>query len=104
MKKLFAGLLLLACSACVLAKDVVIDVRTPQEYAAGHIDGAININHSDIAQEISKADLAKDDRVILYCRSGNRSGIAQDTLKKTGFTRVENYGGMDQARQLLNKK
>lgn len=104
MKKLFAGLALLAFSLCGFAKDVVIDVRTPQEYAAGHIDGAININHSDIAQEISKANVAKDDKVILYCRSGNRSGIAQETLKKMGFTRVENYGGMDQARQLLSKK
>jgi phage shock protein E len=84
------------------AKNVVIDVRTPQEYAGGHIAGAINIDHSVIGQEISKADVAKDDTVILYCRSGHRAGIAQETLKKMGYQKVENYGGIDQARKRLS--
>ncbi|MBK5204074.1 MAG: rhodanese-like domain-containing protein [Polaromonas sp.] len=84
------------------AKNVVIDVRTPQEYAGGHIAGALNIDHAVIAQEISKANVAKDDTVILYCRSGNRSGIAQETLKKMGYLKVQNYGSMDQARKLLS--
>jgi len=39
--------------------------------------------------------------VILYCRSGHRSGIAQETLKKMGYLKVENYGSIDQARKLL---
>ncbi|MFZ4479886.1 MAG: rhodanese-like domain-containing protein [Rhodoferax sp.] len=83
------------------AKNVVIDVRTSQEYASDHIAGAINIDHSVIAQQISNANVAKDDTVILYCRSGNRSGIAQDILSKMGYLKVKNYGGIDQARKLL---
>ena len=85
----------------VSAKNVVIDVRTAQEYAGGHIAGALNIEHAVIAQEISKANVAKDDMVILYCRSGNRSSIAQATLKKMGYLKVQNYGSIDQARKLL---
>ena len=94
----------LALGALVLqAKEVVIDVRTPQEYAQGHIPGAINIDHSVIGQEISRANVGKDDAVILYCRSGRRSAVAQDALKKLGFTRTENYGSMEEASKLLKK-
>jgi phage shock protein E len=93
--------LLLAFSA--LARDVVIDVRTAQEFQAGHIDGALNIPHTEIAQEIFKAKVNKDDHVILYCRSGRRSGLAMDTLKGMGFANAENYGGLEQAQKRLQK-
>ena len=85
MKKSIALLALAMATLSTSAKNVVIDVRTPQEYAGGHIAGALNIDHAVIAQEISKANVAKDDTVILYCRSGNRSGIAQEALKKMGY-------------------
>jgi len=85
----------------VWAKTVVIDVRTPQEFAQDHIAGALNIDYTVIAQEISRASVSKEDTVILYCRSGNRSGIAQNTLKQLGYLRAENYGGIAQARQRL---
>lgn len=91
--------LLLAASA--LAKDVVIDVRTAQEFQAGHIPGALHMEHTDIAQQIFKAKVSKDDHVILYCRSGRRSGLALDTLKRLGFSKAENYGGMEEARKRL---
>jgi phage shock protein E len=93
--------LLMAFSA--LARDVVIDVRTVQEFQAGHIDGALNIPHTDIAQDIFKAKVNKDDHVILYCRSGNRSGIALKTLQGMGFANAENYGGLDEAKKRLQK-
>lgn len=102
MKKSILLLTLALASLSTYAKNVVIDVRTPQEYAGGHIAGAINIDHAIIGQEISKANVAKDDTVILYCRSGNRSGIALETLKKMGYFKVENYGSIDQARKLLS--
>lgn len=95
------ALTLALAAGTAAARTVVIDVRTGIEYAMGHIDGAINISHTDIAKDISKAQVGRDDRVILYCRSGNRSGQAQDTLRKLGFTHVENYGGMDEARKRL---
>lgn len=104
LKKLLAlAALMLVCPA-VWAKTVVIDVRTPQEFASGHIQGALNIDHSVIAQRISMAGVAKDDEVILYCRSGNRSGIAMQTLNKLGYTRVLNFGSVADARAKLQKR
>ena len=93
--------LLVAFSA--LAREVVIDVRTTQEFQAGHIDGALNIPHGDIAQDIFKAKVNKDDHVVLYCRSGNRSGIALKTLQGLGFTTAENYGSLEEAKKRLQK-
>lgn len=103
MKTVTAWLLSLFCTTGVFAKDVVIDVRTPQEYAAGHVDGAINIEYGAIAQQISKAGITKEDKVILYCQTGRRSGVALNTLKDLGFSKAENAGGIDQARKLLQK-
>lgn len=103
MKTISALLLCLCCTAGVFAKEVVIDVRTPQEYAASHVDGAINIEYGAIAQQIFKAGVTKDDKVILYCRTGHRSGIALNTLKDLGYSKAENAGGIDQARKLLHK-
>jgi len=101
-KPLIASLsLFVAFSA--LAKDVVIDVRSEQEFQGGHVEGAINIPHTSIAQDIFKAKVNKDDHVILYCQSGRRSGMALDTLKGIGFANAENYGGIDQAKQKLKK-
>jgi len=102
--KLLAVLLALAMgSTAALAKNVVIDVRTTQEYSEGHVAGALNIDYAAIGQEISKANVDKNDTVILYCRSGSRSGKAQETLKKMGYLHVENYGSLEQARKLLGK-
>jgi phage shock protein E len=93
--------LLLAGAA--LAKEVVIDVRTPQEFQAGHVAGALNLTHETIAQTIASANVSKDDHVVLYCQSGRRSGIAMGTLKGMGFSNVENYGGLEQAQKRLQK-
>jgi phage shock protein E len=93
--------LLLSCSA--FAKDVVIDVRTPQEFQGGHVEGALNLPHDTIAQDITKAKVAKDDHVILYCKSGRRADVAMGTLKSLGFSNIENYGGFEQAQKRLQK-
>jgi phage shock protein E len=103
MKRYLAVLALGSAVLVAQARDVVIDVRTPQEFASGHIAGALNIDYAVIGQEISRAGVAKDDKVILYCRSGNRSGVAQETLKKLGFSKAENYGGLEEARKRLQK-
>ena len=94
--------LLLACSA--FAKDVVIDVRTAQEFQTGHVEGALNIPHDSIGQDIFKAKVSKEDHVILYCRSGRRSEIALGTLKGLGFSHIENYGGFEEAQKRLQKR
>lgn len=103
MKLLVSGLLLALACGYSLAKEVLVDVRTAQEYAAGHIEGAIHIEHPDIAQLLSKPGISKDDKVILYCQTGRRSGIALNTLQSLGFHRVENAGGIEQARKTLGK-
>jgi len=70
---------------------VVVDVRTPQEFAAGHVPGAINLPVEAIA---SWADqVPKDKPVYLYCRSGNRSRQAAEYLKKKGYTNLYNVEG-----------
>ncbi len=94
--------LLLACSA--FAKDVVIDVRTPQEFQSGHVEGALNLPHDSIGQDIFKTKVNKDDHVILYCKSGRRSEIALGTLKGLGFSNIENYGGFEEAQKRLQKR
>jgi len=98
----FAAMGLLLAGAA-LAKEVVIDVRTPQEFQAGHVPGALLIPYEQIGQKIASANVAKDDHVVLYCRSGRRSGIAMSTLKSMGFSNVENYGSLEQAQKRLQK-
>lgn len=81
---------------------VVIDVRTPEEYAAGHIDGALNIPFDQIAKGIqSVKGLDKDQPILLYCRTGNRSGIAKATLEKEGYRRVINGGAIEDVARSL---
>lgn len=104
MKTLVASITLALMALAAQAKEVIIDVRTPQEFAADRISGALNIEYNNIARDISKAGVSKDDRVILYCRSGRRSGIAMNTLKSMGYSKAENVGGIEQARKTLAKK
>ncbi len=77
-------------------KDVeIVDVRTPAEYAEGHIAGAINIDiqSADFAQTASKT-LDKEKTIYVYCRSGKRSLRAADELLKLGYKVVNLKGGI----------
>ncbi|MDP5239294.1 rhodanese-like domain-containing protein [Uliginosibacterium sp. 31-16] len=100
---LLTALLGLACAGAS-AKTVLIDVRTPEEFAAGHLEGALNIDHQVISQRIGMAGVSKDDEVILYCRSGRRSALALESLKGLGYKKLQNYGSMDEARKRLQQK
>ena len=102
-KFLICACLALLCAGA-WAKTVVIDVRTPEEYAVGHLAGAINIDQQVIAQRIASAGISKDDELILYCNTGRRAGIARTTLMAMGFKRVANFGGMEEARWKLLEK
>ncbi len=77
---------------------LVIDVRTKQEYSSGYIKGAINIPYTEIANKIENYAVNKDQKILLYCLSGSRSGIALNTLKNLGYTNVENIGGFEDAK------
>ena len=70
---------------------IIVDVREPQEYALGHVNGAINLPLSRFSEEIKRLEeLSKDRELILYCQSGNRSGVAINILKSLGFTNLVN--------------
>ena len=74
---------------------LIVDVRTAEEFAAGHFPGAINIPHEDIVQGIEESNVGKDQTVLLYCRSGNRSGQAEGRLQSAGFSGAKNVGGLN---------
>jgi phage shock protein E len=71
----------------------LVDVRSPGEFAAGHIAGAVNIPVGDLRARADSLG-AKDRPVVLYCASGSRSAMARSTLMGLGFTQVYNLGGM----------
>ncbi|WP_428775462.1 rhodanese-like domain-containing protein [Vibrio sp.] len=73
---------------------MIVDVRTPGEFASGHLDNAINFPLSEIEQHF--ADIDKTQSIVVYCRSGNRSGKAYDYLVSQGFTNVHNGGGLQE--------
>jgi rhodanese-related sulfurtransferase len=80
------------------AVTAVIDVRTPDEYAAGHLQGALNIDveNADFTMKIDA--LKKDGNYVVYCHSGRRAGIAVETMKSSGFSGIlTNAGGIDEA-------
>jgi phage shock protein E len=74
-----------------------IDVRTPEEYSSGHVEGAVNIPYTEISARIGEVTEDKDATIYVYCRSGRRSGIAQSELQQSGFSNVVNVGGLDDA-------
>ena len=80
---------------------VLLDVRSPEEYASGYLQGARNIPHDMIEAEISTIAPDKTAQVILYCRSGRRANTALETLRAMEYTNVLNYGGLEDAQQRL---
>ena len=72
---------------------VTLDVRTPQEFAEGHIAGAINIDAEAADFEAQLGTLDKGTHYAIYCRSGNRSGVASAKMADLGFTKVTNLDG-----------
>jgi phage shock protein E len=71
----------------------ILDVRTPEEFASGHIEGAINVdfNSGNFANEITR--LNPSETYAIYCRSGSRSGQAASIMHKAGFHDVSNRNG-----------
>ena len=114
MKKFFAALALLlgatvALAGCAssepveLSEDtVIIDVRTPAEFASGHLDGAVNIDvqSPDFAAQIMELD--PNGEYFVYCRSGNRSGQAIAQMNQMGFNgeNLTNGGSVQNASDL----
>lgn len=76
---------------------ILLDVRTPGEHAAGHLEGAtlLDFNGGDLAAAIPSLD--PDAEYLIYCRSGNRSGQAIALMEQAGFTNLTNLGSLEQA-------
>lgn len=72
---------------------VVLDVRSAREFEAGHVAGARNISHDELAARLEELTGARAKEVVLYCRSGRRAALAAETLRGAGFTRLRQLEG-----------
>ena len=109
-----SGLLVIVVSALALAANdlatirsnvsapVIIDVRTPQEFATGSIEGAVNLPLKGLPDSLLSEGIELDEEVVVYCRSGRRSAQAKTLLKAAGFELVFDGGPMRQLEGVLN--
>ena len=74
---------------------IVLDVRTPQEYAERHIPGAINVPNETIGSTAPEQLPDRKQLILVYCRSGNRSKQAADKLAALGYTNIVEFGGIN---------
>ncbi len=107
--KIFSGLalavtLLFSTAACTTTVAIdtasvtaVIDVRTVEEFNAGHLEGALHIpvEREDFAESISQLD--PEGSYLVYCRTGRRSGLAIDQMTQLGFKNLSNLGSLENA-------
>jgi phage shock protein E len=84
------------------AKPLLLDVRTQEEFAEGYIPGALLLPYDEIATRFKEADKGRP--IVVYCRSGRRSGIARTTLMGLGFTNVSDFGAFTKWRGTLATK
>ena len=73
---------------------IIIDARTDEEFAEGHIENAILIPEYEIKDRAEKELPDKEQLILVYCRSGRRSKIASEELVKLGYTNVKEFGGI----------
>ena len=74
---------------------IILDVRTPEEFSDKHIPGAINVPNETIGTEGIPELPDKDQLILVYCRSGNRSKQAADKLAALGYTNIVEFGGIN---------
>lgn len=85
------------------ASMIVLDVRTPEEYKAGHLPGAINIPYTHLPARISELPDAADKDIVIYCATGIRAERAADRFRENGFTRLLHLDGDMKAWQEKNR-
>ncbi len=100
---LFAAVLAVGLVACapqpieVGTDTVVVDVRTPEEFATGHLEGAVNLDVQDPGFAAEVEALGPDAAYVVYCRSGNRSAAAVGLMRDAGLERVTDAGALQAA-------
>jgi len=67
---------------------LILDVRTPKEFSAGHIPGAVNIPHTELEDRIAELSGSKNNTIVVHCRSGGRATTADEILQRLGFSHV----------------
>jgi len=72
---------------------LLIDVRTPEEFESGHVPGAINIPYTELAARLKEIPSQQDKDLIVYCETGRRANIAENTLEKAGINHVRHLEG-----------
>lgn len=83
---------------------IVIDVRSPEEFQSGNLENSINIPYTIITEEITNHAIDKDSNIVVYCRSGRRSGIAQKALIEIGYKNTINAGAYEELKALETKQ
>ena len=82
--------------AALIAKNdapLILDVRTVEEFDAGHIPGAVNIPHTELAARLEELGPGKEREIVVHCKSGKRAGMAAEVLAEAGFTAVRDLDG-----------
>jgi phage shock protein E len=89
-----------AAAEAVLAREtagdpslVILDVRTAEEFAAGHVPGAVNVPHDQLEARLGELASLRDRDVVVYCKSGRRAGLALAVLAAHGYTRLSHLDG-----------
>ena len=72
---------------------LVLDVRTPDEFTSGHVPGALNISHEQLASRLDELGTAKDKPVVVYCERGGRAGKAATVLLEAGYSNIQHLAG-----------
>jgi rhodanese-related sulfurtransferase len=72
---------------------LVLDVRTPEEFARGRVPGAVNVPHTELAARVGELAAAKDRELVVYCERGPRASAAESILREAGFARVTRLDG-----------
>ena len=76
---------------------LIVDVREPQEYNSGNVEGSINIPMSKLLGDVKELEgISKDVKIVLYCRTGSRSGVAIEILRAKGYANLINGINQDQ--------
>jgi len=74
---------------------VILDVRTEEEYSSGHIENSVLISVDDLKDKAESILKDKDQKILIYCRTGNRSNTALKKLKEMGYTNLYDFGGIN---------
>jgi len=72
---------------------LILDVRSPTEYARGHIPGSLNIPYDELNSRLSEIDVPKTEEIVVHCQGGRRAQIAENILHAAGYSNVRDLDG-----------